>query len=98
MPTYWLSDSQSTLPIPHHAKSKHTTTDGAGKTEVGIAFSSGGVGFLIFGLILFFDRALLAMGNILFVRLRPEQPPSTSRIRESQKERKSDHNAFPDIP
>ena len=32
-----------------------------------MAFCSGGFFFLIFGLILFFDRALLAMGNILFL-------------------------------
>ncbi|TKA46373.1 hypothetical protein B0A54_02204 [Friedmanniomyces endolithicus] len=35
--------------------------------KVGVAFCTGGFSFLIFGLILFFDRALLAMGNILFL-------------------------------
>jgi hypothetical protein len=35
--------------------------------EIGVAFCSGGGFFFIFGLILFFDRALLAMGNILFL-------------------------------
>ncbi|KAF1825992.1 Got1-domain-containing protein [Dissoconium aciculare CBS 342.82] len=35
--------------------------------KVGVAFCSGGVFFLLFGLILFFDRALLSMGNILFL-------------------------------
>ncbi|KAI7071616.1 hypothetical protein KC319_g21946, partial [Hortaea werneckii] len=35
--------------------------------KIGVAFCSGGFFFLIFGLILFFDRALLAMGNILFL-------------------------------
>ncbi|OQO10636.1 hypothetical protein B0A48_03934 [Cryoendolithus antarcticus] len=35
--------------------------------KIGVAFCSGGIFFLIFGLILFFDRALLAMGNILFL-------------------------------
>ena len=32
-----------------------------------MAFCSGGGFFFVFGLILFFDRALLAMGNILFL-------------------------------
>ncbi|KAK4930866.1 Golgi Transport [Elasticomyces elasticus] len=35
--------------------------------KFGVAFCSGGFFFLVFGLILFFDRALLAMGNILFL-------------------------------
>jgi hypothetical protein len=35
--------------------------------EIGVAFCSGGGFFFLFGLILFFDRALLAMGNILFL-------------------------------
>jgi hypothetical protein len=35
--------------------------------EIGVAFCSGGGFFFVFGLILFFDRALLAMGNILFL-------------------------------
>jgi hypothetical protein len=36
-------------------------------TEIGVAFCSGGGFFFLLGLILFFDRALLAMGNILFL-------------------------------
>jgi len=35
--------------------------------KVGVAFCSGGLFFLLFGIFLFFDRALLAMGNILFL-------------------------------
>ncbi|EMC92897.1 hypothetical protein BAUCODRAFT_57012, partial [Baudoinia panamericana UAMH 10762] len=35
--------------------------------KVGVAFCTGGFFFLLFGLVLFFDRALLAMGNILFL-------------------------------
>jgi Got1/Sft2-like family len=35
--------------------------------EIGVAFCSGGGFFLIGGVLLFFDRAMLAMGNILFI-------------------------------
>lgn len=35
--------------------------------KIGVAFCSGGGFFLIFGVMLFFDRAMLAMGNILFL-------------------------------
>lgn len=35
--------------------------------KIGVAFCSGGGFFLIGGVILFFDRAMLAMGNILFI-------------------------------
>ncbi|KAK4181835.1 vesicle transport protein [Triangularia setosa] len=35
--------------------------------KVGVAFCSGGGFFLIGGVLLFFDRAMLAMGNILFL-------------------------------
>jgi len=35
--------------------------------KIGVAFCSGGGFFFLLGLILFFDRALLAMGNILFL-------------------------------
>ncbi|KAF2153325.1 Got1-domain-containing protein [Myriangium duriaei CBS 260.36] len=35
--------------------------------KIGIAFCSGGGFFLIGGVLLFFDRAMLAMGNILFL-------------------------------
>ncbi|CZT16465.1 probable protein GOT1 [Ramularia collo-cygni] len=35
--------------------------------KIGVAFCTGGGFFLLFGLILLFDRALLAMGNILFL-------------------------------
>jgi len=35
--------------------------------KIGVAFCSGGGFFLIAGVILFFDRAMLAMGNILFL-------------------------------
>ncbi|CAK7237401.1 Golgi Transport [Sporothrix curviconia] len=35
--------------------------------KVGVAFCSGGGFFLIGGVMLFFDRAMLAMGNILFL-------------------------------
>ncbi|KKA28921.1 hypothetical protein TD95_002481 [Thielaviopsis punctulata] len=35
--------------------------------KVGVAFCSGGAFFLVGGIMLFFDRAMLAMGNILFL-------------------------------
>ncbi|KAL2023084.1 hypothetical protein VTK56DRAFT_3994 [Thermocarpiscus australiensis] len=35
--------------------------------KIGVAFCSGGGFFLIGGVLLFFDRAMLAMGNILFL-------------------------------
>ncbi|XDT12805.1 Hypothetical protein J6892_05311 [Nakaseomyces glabratus] len=35
--------------------------------EFGVAFTFGGVLFFIFGIFTFFDRALLALGNILFL-------------------------------
>ncbi|KAF2398251.1 Got1-domain-containing protein [Trichodelitschia bisporula] len=35
--------------------------------KIGVAFCSGGGFFLLGGVVLFFDRAMLAMGNILFI-------------------------------
>ncbi|KAL2755172.1 hypothetical protein ACRALDRAFT_2042949 [Sodiomyces alcalophilus JCM 7366] len=35
--------------------------------KIGVAFCSGGGLFLVGGVMLFFDRAMLAMGNILFL-------------------------------
>ncbi|KAF2086745.1 Got1-domain-containing protein [Saccharata proteae CBS 121410] len=35
--------------------------------KIGVAFCSGGGLFLLAGVMMFFDRALLAMGNILFI-------------------------------
>ncbi|CZT51054.1 probable protein GOT1 [Rhynchosporium secalis] len=35
--------------------------------KIGVAFCSGGGFFLIAGVFMFFDRAMLAMGNILFL-------------------------------
>jgi len=35
--------------------------------KVGVAFCSGGGIFLVAGVIMFFDRPMLAMGNILFI-------------------------------
>lgn len=35
--------------------------------EFGVAFTFGGVGFFLVGILTFFDRALLALGNILFL-------------------------------
>jgi len=35
--------------------------------KIGVAFCSGGGFFLIGGVVMFFDRAMLAMGNILFL-------------------------------
>ncbi|KAK7519166.1 vesicle transport protein [Phyllosticta citricarpa] len=35
--------------------------------KIGVAFCSGGGFFLLAGVMMFFDRALLAMGNILFI-------------------------------
>ena len=65
MPTYWLTDSQSTLPPDTQQPLQPILTTNL--PEVGVAFCSGGVFFLLFGLVLLFDRALLAMGNILFL-------------------------------
>jgi hypothetical protein len=36
-------------------------------TEIGVAFCSGGGLFLFAGILMFFDRSMLAMGNILFL-------------------------------
>ncbi|KAI7155235.1 hypothetical protein KC349_g7129 [Hortaea werneckii] len=66
MPTYWLSDSQSRR-IHHSSLFARNYDANTRSLEIGVAFCSGGFFFLIFGLILFFDRALLAMGNILFL-------------------------------
>ena len=38
-----------------------------GSTEIGVAFCSGGGLFLFAGILMFFDRSMLAMGNILFL-------------------------------
>lgn len=38
-----------------------------GITEIGVAFCSGGGLFLFAGILMFFDRSMLAMGNILFL-------------------------------
>jgi len=35
--------------------------------KIGVVFCSGGSIFLFFGVLMFFDRAMLAMGNILFL-------------------------------
>ncbi|KAF2795253.1 Got1-domain-containing protein [Melanomma pulvis-pyrius CBS 109.77] len=35
--------------------------------KIGVAFCSGGGFFLLGGVMMFFDRAMLAMGNILFI-------------------------------
>ncbi|KAK6532251.1 Golgi Transport [Arthrobotrys megalospora] len=35
--------------------------------KVGVAFCSGGAFFFTFGVVMFFDKAMLAMGNILFL-------------------------------
>ncbi|KAK2629670.1 hypothetical protein QTJ16_000490 [Diplocarpon rosae] len=35
--------------------------------KIGVAFCSGGGFFLVAGVLMFFDRAMLAMGNILFL-------------------------------
>ncbi|PSN67542.1 Got1-domain-containing protein [Corynespora cassiicola Philippines] len=35
--------------------------------KIGVAFCSGGGFFLLIGIMMFFDRAMLAMGNILFL-------------------------------
>ena len=78
MPTYWLSDSQSAstqkplkkTPKPQPAlpkKKKNNANPSQPLAEIGVAFCSGGGFFFLLGLILFFDRALLAMGNILFL-------------------------------
>lgn len=32
--------------------------------EIGVGLTSGGVGFIFLGCILFFDRGLLALGNV----------------------------------
>lgn len=62
MPSMWLSDMQSTF-ITSLRSNKSLTR----RKEIGVAFCSGGGFFLLGGVLLFFDRAMLAMGNILFL-------------------------------
>lgn len=58
--------SKSASPI-HYSSTYRDNANASLRPEIGVAFCSGGGFFFIFGLILFFDRALLAMGNILFL-------------------------------
>ena len=49
--------------------------------EIGVGLVSGGVFFLVLGLIMFFDATLLAMGNVLFVYKRQvDWPPENSLV------------------
>ena len=35
--------------------------------EFGVSFTAGGIFFFVFGIMTFFDSALLALGNVLFI-------------------------------
>ncbi|KAG9379288.1 Got1 family protein [Pyrenophora tritici-repentis] len=43
--------------------------------KIGVAFCSGGGLFLMGGVMMFFDRAMLAMGNVRRPSLEPPSPP-----------------------
>jgi hypothetical protein len=62
----YVPNKQQKQKSPYTIPTPCTTTDSF-RAEIGVAFCSGGGFFFLFGLILFFDRALLAMGNILFL-------------------------------
>lgn len=84
----WLSDVQSKeIKPPSPLKQSHV--------EIGVGLTSGGVAFLFLGCILFFDRGLLALGNVhlrvllpvrltLFVALVPDGPGDGHRPVESR--------------
>ncbi|KAF5878910.1 putative vesicle transport protein [Botrytis fragariae] len=63
MPTMWLSDSQSTF-LTSAARRFWTICAEFNRSTDEV--SKGGF-FLIGGVMMFFDRAMLAMGNILFL-------------------------------
>lgn len=58
-----MSDTQSEAfpPDPLHYRSTNTIL------EIGAAFTGSGTFFLLLGLMFFFDRALILMGNILLL-------------------------------
>ncbi|GLA22130.1 Golgi Transport [Aspergillus niger] len=71
MPTMWLSDNQSKKRLVCTLRTKaypgHWLTQVLATTEIGVIFCSAGGLFLFGGVLMFFDRSLLAMGNILFL-------------------------------
>lgn len=61
----WLTDAQSKFSLPFALSSKaqlHVRLNAS--TEIGVALTTFGGLFMLLGVMLFFDAALLALGNV----------------------------------